>query len=319
VAKATHKLASVGGRCCDWRMKTAMKAMKTARGTIGAIVFFSLTFLVSRDALTCVRSDESGQRFSHGRSSLEEYVVIGELSPLSLYNDYTEARYHEVLNRFIAIMKPKVEARGGVLRIKRDWSDGAVNAWAWREGNRYWIEAPGGAARYYLINEEGFLATLCHEMGHLLGGAPGRHEISFEGQSDYYSAAKCLRMVLAEIEPFKVIRPPAEVINSCAVWVGHEQRMICERTMIGALSVTAYYAQLDKVPAPQISTPSQERVRQTLRVHPKAQCRLDTYMAGALCPVSQTEDFEHDDPRAGACHSTRFAPHARPGCWFSEN
>jgi hypothetical protein len=292
--------------------------MKTARSTIEAIVFFSLMFFASRGVLSGLDANEFNTRPPNAHSSLDEFVVIGEYSPQSIYNDYTEARYHEVLNRFIAIMKPRVEARGGVLRIKRDWSDGAVNAWAWREGNRYWVEAPGGAARYYLINEEAFLATLCHEMGHLLGGAPSRHEISFEGQSDYYSAAKCLRMVLAEIEPFKVIPPSAEIVSSCSVWPDQEQRTICERTMIGALSVTSYYAQLDKVIVPQISTPSEEKVNQTLRSHPTAQCRLDSYVAGALCPVPHSEDFKDSDPQAGACHLGHFPQYARPGCWFRE-
>jgi hypothetical protein len=248
-------------------------------------------------------------------ASVERHLT---LTAPSTYNDYTEARYDEVLNRFISIMQRSVGARGGELKILRDWTDGAVNAWAWREGKEYWIEAPGGAARYYLINEEAFLATLCHELGHLMGGAPGNHDISFEGQSDYYSSAKCLRVVLNEIEPFKKIEPSVDVVKSCSKWSTEKDRELCERSVIGALSLTSYYAQLEKVANPQISTPSRDQVTDTLQAHPKAQCRFDTYLAGALCPIEATVEFGEKDWRQGACTSVYEPTFARPSCWFRE-
>ncbi len=252
---------------------------------------------------------------TRAHSSLDRYILMDARSP---YNDYTEARYDEILDRFIEIMQPRVGARGGELKILRDWTDGAVNAWAWREGSEYWIEAPGGAARYYLINEEAFLATLCHELGHLIGGAPKSLQISYEGQSDYYSAAKCLRIVLREIAPFKPIAPTPDVVQSCLAWTPDEDRRICERSLIGALSLTSYYAQLEKVPAPQISTPSRDQASSTLQTHPKSQCRFDTYLAGALCPLSRDVEFGEQDFRTGACHSQFSPAHARPSCWFRE-
>lgn len=265
--------------------------------------------------LLVLLSIPAGPLAAHQFESVEHHF---ELSAPATYNDYTEARYDEVLNRFIKIMQRNVGARGGQLKILRDWSDGAVNAWAWREGQDYWIEAPGGAARYYLLNEEAFLATLCHELGHLMGGTPSRHQISFEGQSDYYSSAKCLRIVLKEIEPFKKIQPSEDVVQACSAWEEPEDRQICQRSVIGALSLTSYYAQLEKVSAPQISTPSGERVRETLQAHPKAQCRFDTYLAGALCPVKASIDFGEKDSKEGACSSSFSPAHARPACWFKE-
>ena len=252
-------------------------------------------------------------------SSLDRWVTIPEVAPLGYYNDYTEARYDEVLDRFIRIMQPRVGARGGELKILRDWTDGAVNAWAWREGSEYWIEIPGGAARYNIINEEAFIATLCHELGHLMGGAPRNLDISYEGQGDYYSGAKCLRIVLREIEPWKVLAPSPETVRACEIWPDRRDREICQRSLTGALALTEYYAQIEHNPAPKISTPSQERVSETMRAHPKAQCRLDTYVAGALCPISSSVDFGIYDARTGACHSQSAAAYARPACWFKEN
>ncbi len=250
-------------------------------------------------------------------ASHDDFLIIPRSAPPPIYNDYSEERYDHVLDRFIEIMQPAVGARGGELKILRDWSDGAVNAWAWREGREYWLEVPGGAAKYYLINEEAFLATLCHELGHLMGGAPKSLQISYEGQSDYYSAAKCLRIVLPQIEPVKKLDPSDETKRACAKWKNESDRSTCERSLSGALSLTSYYAQLEKTSAPLISTPSQERVTKTLQAHPKAQCRLDTYVAGALCEKPAAEDFGEQDATVGACHQGWMAEHARPGCWYA--
>ncbi len=184
-------------------------------------------------------------------------------------NGYPKERYHEVLNKFISEFTPDIESRQGTFHILRDWSDGAVNAWAWRIGDEYWIEAPGGLSRYHLINEEGFITTLCHELGHLLGGKPMRNDISFEGQADYYSTSGCLERMLVRLK-----KP-------------HEFR----DQIKGPKSLTSYYAELAKVPAPRLDTPDQNIVSQTLRSHPTPQCRFDTMIAA-------------------------LEENSRPRCWF---
>ncbi|MCJ8278232.1 MAG: hypothetical protein MJK18_15435, partial [Bdellovibrionales bacterium] len=83
-------------------------------------------------------------------------------------NGYKEERYHFILDKVIEIYRPLIKDRNGTFDIMRDWSDGAVNMWAWRWGDEYWLEVPGGMARYHLINEEAFLMSVCHEIGHLL-------------------------------------------------------------------------------------------------------------------------------------------------------
>lgn len=196
-------------------------------------------------------------------------------------NGYTEARYESVLDQVIELYSPVIVALGGSFHILRDWSDGAVNMWAFKLGSEYWLEIPGGMSRYNLISEEGFLMSICHELGHLLGGAPfkGNGDISLEGQSDHFAGRDCIDFVLENIEPFKEIKLDPEVVGFCADLVGRKD---CERSVSGALSLTSYYAELEKVPAPKISTPSKVVVGETLRTHPPAQCRLDSFLAGYL-------------------------------------
>jgi hypothetical protein len=230
-------------------------------------------------------------------------------------NGYPEHRYHYVLNTIHEIYSPIIEAQGGRFVIKRDWSDGAVNAWAERIADRFIVEVPGGMGRYSLINEEAFILTICHEIGHLLGGFPKRGKISFEGQSDYYAPMKCMRKVLKEIERFPatdVTLNEQSVKDHCANY-SLDEASICERSLRGALSLSSYYAKLERRrDFPQFHTRDTTIAKETLRAHPKSQCRLDTYLASTLCDISHDVNFGEDNEVEGAC----IAEYKRPACWF---
>lgn len=214
-------------------------------------------------------------------------------------NGYSEERYHQVLDTVLATFGPAIAERGGSLEIWRDWSDGAVNAWAERWGERYILEVPGGMARYYLITEEGFLTTICHELGHLIGGSPHSRTISYEGQADYYSTMKCMEGLLTALD-YPDTR--AAELPAC-------KGSFCEARLMGAKSLSSYYASLARTPAPALETPSRARPAQTLRSHPEAQCRFDTMVAGLLC--GNRNDFSYDNAHDGACPDV-----PRPRCWW---
>lgn len=231
---------------------------------------------------------------------LVDHHVTMTFGPENPYdNGYPEAQYHHVLNTFQKIYNHKASMRGGSFHILRDWTDGAVNAWAWRMGDEHWIEVPGGMSRYHLINEEGFIATLCHEAGHLFGGAPHRSDISLEGQADYYSTMKCMEEVFEELG-YQESENPLEC-----------EGKFCSFRLKGALSLTSYYAELAKVKRPSLSSPDTTVTRQTLRTHPKPQCRFDTMVSGIRC--SNREDFSYSDFNQGTCENKG----ARPLCWFN--
>lgn len=200
-------------------------------------------------------------------------------------NGYQEERFDQVLDHFLEVFSPVVAEHGGSFHIARDWSDGAVNMWAERLGKEFWLEVPGGMARYHLITEEAFILSLCHELGHLLGGPPDNRGISFEGQSDYYASQTCMSQFLKNFPAQKPLSSDAEVFQVC------QSDLLCFRILQGAKSLTSLYAELERCPAPQLFTPSSQVVSKTLTKHPPAQCRLDTFYAG-------------------------FENRPRPSCWY---
>lgn len=62
----------------------------------------------------------------------------------------------------------------------------------------------GGYARINGMTIEGLANTLCHELGHGIGGAPFKDKtesylVSTEGQADYYATKVCLRRILKHL------------------------------------------------------------------------------------------------------------------------
>ncbi len=239
-------------------------------------------------------------------------------------NGYTEGRFLLVTESFEQFFRPHFEGLGAQFFLDTDWGDGAVNAWAWREGQRYSLEIPGGIARYHTMSEEAFVMNLCHELGHLMGGAPARSaEISFEGQSDYFATAKCFKrfapFIMEKLGGFQsgpwrtIYSEERAFFKKCQ---SHDSPALCEHALRGALGATAYYAELEKVKTPSLSTPDQSVVQRTLSTHPKAQCRFDTMVAGVFCSALASLNPRWDSEQFSWCHQNFDSAHARPKCWY---
>jgi len=70
-------------------------------------------------------------------------------------------------------------------------------------------------------------------------------------------------------------------------------------------------------PDPAFDTPDPNVVAETDDSHPATQCRLDTYLQGALCTKPVSEAFSDEDPAPGACtRSQGYAVGMRPLCWY---
>lgn len=152
----------------------------------------------------------------------------------------------------------------------------------------------GGYARMKGMTVDGVAMTLCHELGHGIGGSPFKDkgddsEVSTEGQSDYFAARECIKRVfrrLPETQP--VLAPSSYTSQLCAsrfkteedLYLCHRGFQVLEveriflRTQLRQEETDVSY----ETPDPAIVT----EMDLSPTFYPSAQCRLDTMVAGIL-------------------------------------
>ena len=237
----------------------------------------------------------------------------------------TEAQFNKVLDKIETHYAPIVKAKGGTLYMNRKWTDATVNASATQMFGYWAVNMYGGLARHDAVTEGGFALVACHEMGHHLGGAPklngwmqwlgmGKWATN-EGGADYFATLKCLREVMPQADTRGL---EALASSACAsVHRTNEARAACEAGAAAGKSLAGLFAALRAGPQISFATPDTAVVRSMYDGHPQPQCRLDTYLAGALCSKPVSEAVADRDPNAGSC--TRKQGHLtglRPLCWY---
>jgi len=254
---------------------------------------------------------------------------------MELSGGIDEATFNKVIDNISSFYAPIIQAKGGTLKVNRLWSDGTVNASATRQGNTWVLNMYGGLARHSITTEDGFAMVMCHEMGHHLGGFPtsggilgGNAWASNEGQADYFATMKCFRRVYADADNASVISAmnvPETMKSKCSEsFKSTNEINVCLReSMAGQVlanllwSLSNGQTSLAAKPQPSVDTPNTSVVSKTDNNHPEAQCRLDTYFNGSICPVSYTEEFGKKDAITGACATEKGDKFGyRPLCWY---
>ncbi len=259
----------------------------------------------------------------------------------------------EVTDKVIQIVediyKPIVKKRyEGNLKIVNNWKDDRVNAFAKRPffTRTYHVEVWGGLARHKETTVDGLITVLCHELGHHIGGSPKNtfflnRWASVEGQSDYWANAKCTRRIYSEFDNVKILKKrfskfknkslskrkriknylsssAAEACNS--VYTSMDDRAICLRSAMGGYSTARLLASISKKDLPEFETPSKKKVDATVATHPEPQCRLDTYLRGALCDLSMDDVVSQSNPNKNLCNRFKTNNGSQAGvrsrCWY---
>lgn len=233
----------------------------------------------------------------------------------------TEDEFEAVLVGVEDFYKPLVkDLYGADLSVVRDWQDPTVNAYATQSGSAWEIHMYGGLARRPEITPDGFALVACHEMGHHLGGFPYVQSwAANEGQSDYFGTLSCARQLWKD-EAVKndqaVAKIPAYPKKLCDdSWKQAEDRHLCYRVALAGKSL----ADLLSGGSAKFESPSRSVVSATNNAHPAGQCRLDTYLAGAICHAEFDKDSipktERDSAKV-SCLQSRKEAGFRPRCWF---
>ena len=237
--------------------------------------------------------------------------------------------FDAVLDQVDAYYRPILDRMGKNLVIKRNWTDGTVNAYAEQIENTWQISMFGGLARHQYTTRDSFAMVACHEMGHHMGGAPkyggGIDWASNEGQSDYYAALKCMRFIFSGDDNEKIISKGSVdplVEKQCRLsFSTPPEQALCIRTSMAGRNLSWLLNDLSgSVKKPSFNKPDTKKVSQTYDDHPKAQCRLDTYFNASVCTVSADIPVSHTDYRPGTCienaPSKDQLSGKRPRCWF---
>lgn len=246
----------------------------------------------------------------------------------------TESEFNEAIDDVEKLYNDIVEDKyGSRLVINRKWEDDTVNAYTRRLGRTWQIVMFGGLARHPLITQDGFRAVICHELGHQMGGYPwmsswfGNSWASVEGQSDYFSTAKCLKNIFLNrqdtMEKYyseKKDEQEEHAASECDKVFGKNTResMACYRATVAGISLANLLNSLRENTTPvSLLTPDTTVVNEIYEKHPNAQCRLDTYFAGALCDDSPTKIPAVDDWTKNYCiRENGYTFSARPLCWW---
>lgn len=229
-------------------------------------------------------------------------------------------KFHLVLDRVERVYTPILRARRMRLVFWREWDNDSLQAEAKvmedSDGFDAVVQVSGGLARHPAMTEDSFSLVVCHELGHHVGGA-------IEGQADYFAAMKCMRRLHAADDNARLMagrEVPQRVAALCRQAFARENDIaLCGRIALAGRQAAYFMADKRGVSRPSLDTPDRTVARETyVNGAPAPQCRLDTYLAGAVCDVGLEEDFSLEDNDPGACTPRRgFAEGARPRCWYA--
>ena len=240
-------------------------------------------------------------------------------------NGMTEEMFNNIIASVEEYYAPIISNFGGQLVIERNWKDSTVNAYASQDGNVWTVAMFGGLSRRPEVTFDGFAMVVCHEVGHHISGFPFVSSwASNEGASDYFAMQACAKTIWQNTveensKADKALDPYAKKL--CDQYKG-KNNSLCYREMNAGYSLANLLAALggEKV---NFQTPDKTIVKRTSNTHPKAQCRLDTYVAGTLCDTIWDNGVMPQNEKESAeylCtnHNTEggYDIQARPRCWF---
>lgn len=250
-------------------------------------------------------------------------------------SNVTEAQFNETIDEAIAFYGPFMKTNFGAnFVVNRRWTDSTVNASATQFFGTWTVNMYGGLARRSETTPDGFALVLCHEIGHHLGGYPFVSAwAADEGEADYFATQSCAHDLWKDQKEKNALSRalieeyPKSLCD--AAWADEDSQNLCYRTVLGGKSLANLLSALGGTIAT-YETSDKSVVASTYHAHPAGQCRLDTYVAAALCTqtfdasaipgkdLGSKRNTSTAEEASGkyTCLAPDFTVGTRPLCWF---
>lgn len=252
----------------------------------------------------------------------------------------TQDEFMAVNAHFVSTMSGLVAQHGAKLELVTNWESSNNLAMATRSGDRktWFIKIWGGSAKWPSATPDSYTLTLCHELGHHLGGYPfyahdGAEWASAEGQADYWSTQACTRMLWARDTEINARFAQLSGTGCERAFETTAEHNLCKR-VFSAVATNADYMGHIAGGRPSIFERDTSRVRELVVAHPRGQCRVDSKRHGLLCavpfdfaiipgrayPSGQNTIGAEQAARLTSCFEDETSPSFahRPACWFHQ-
>lgn len=212
-----------------------------------------------------------------------------------------ETIFKKVIKDVTGLYSKELSMLNKEIKMEINWNSKTPNASVGLHKNIISMSFHGEFPRKFKLTSDAYAITVCHELGHLLGGMPKvmpTQKYSAEAQSDYFATKECFKRYMDAV--------PNDNVDTSIL--SKEQKSLCDKSEnkvqclrgLVAISIDGNAYEGDK----SINHYSHEEVEITnYNDYPNAQCRIDTMRAGLLC--------EEDECLTGKG--------SRPACWYKED
>lgn len=230
----------------------------------------------------------------------------------------THSQFQQIAKAFQEEYSQELAQKNAILMINPPPSPQLPNFW-WEQNEKHgsysgffkngmqqhMIFLFGGYARIPGMTPDGVAMTLCHELGHGIGGPPykdkGNDErVSTEGQADDFATRHCIKRLFKYIPEFQSVMAPSSYTDSLcrSRFTTPEDLYHCFRGFQALEVERLYFREHEgnkqetnyETPDPRVA----DQIDHSPTYYPSPQCRLDTMVAGLL-------------------------KQERPRCWFVPN
>lgn len=231
--------------------------------------------------------------------------TVFEIVPSINIHDDLDRVYLDVISKFTTIYAPIVKANRNVgldIKLDQDFSDSAGSVSLYKTDAQIAIGI--NFHRSPKVTTDAYMAMLCHEVGHVLGGAPYSENTlkrspdwesdvpsSSEGQSDYFSSLTCMKKVFAADPKTSTteydVTPKVKTLCQNKFANKLDQK-ICHRSVKAGFDLMLYIASVYEQFGPNSNMPranmdiTEAKGASVGHLYPSLQCRFDTILAGAL-------------------------------------